>query len=201
MVAELCKPSCKLPFVTTGIMLGTNMYRPDINAYHKKTTVEYILVGYCLQCGNPFWRQASKSDKENHKRGKFCSRACKAKYYWGKIKEENLRVAYKNVDKKEFTEFFKKYQNFVYSEIYKYESEYHEDLIDRWQEQAIRWFYCIKKWEITNHKKCNNFAFLRKAIYYSFLYVQKKKLNSGEVFYSECGIAAQQKILGNYEEV
>ena len=185
-----------MPFVTIGMQLGTRMYRPDIDAYNRKTTVEYVKTGYCLQCGNPFWLNNTHKDVET----KFCSIKCAKKYQWNKIREENLRVAYKNIDKSEFTEFYKKYQNFVYSEIFNYESEYHEDLIDRWQDKAIWWFYNIKKWKIINHRKVNIFSYLRKAVNYAYLSVKNKKINSGEVFYDECGIATQQKILGNYKE-
>lgn len=198
MVAqEIYKPTCKMPFVTTGIQLGTNMYRPDRSAFYRQTTAEYVRTGYCLHCGNPFWIVHINKERQ----GKFCSLSCRAKYYRGKVKEENLKVAYKNCDKKEFTEFYKKYQNYVYSEIYKYESEYHEDLIDIWQEQAIRWFYLIQKWELQHRREGHRFGFLRKAVYFRYLELRKKKLKNAEVFYDECGMKTQQMIFGDYNSL
>ena len=69
---------------------------------------------------------------------KFCSPACACKYFRGKVKEENLKIACKNINHKEFEEFYRKYKGFVIAEILKYDRRYYEDMLDRYNEYAIR---------------------------------------------------------------
>ena len=196
MVAEtIYNPTIKMPFVTTGIQLFSS-YRDRINRnYYRYTTVEVIKTGYCLNCGNPFFTNVYDKNKNI----KFCSTTCSNKYYHRKLKEENLKIAYKHVDRKEFSEFYKKYSNFVYSKIYEQDHKYTEDLIDWWNEQAIRMFYCIKKWEIKHGRECNRFVFLAKAVIYAQQNIQAKRKN--EIFYDECNRKTQQMILGDYNSI
>lgn len=183
---------------TIGLQLQTGTKYNDYNNYYTHTTAEFYKTGYCLECGSPFM---SMNSKNKYKDGiKFCCAACGVRYTRRKIKEANIQLAYNRVDAEEFKIYFKKYSNFVYSEIFKQDSELHEDLIDWWNETAIRHLYNNKKFEKIHHRKPNIFSYLRTAVMYSVMNVKRKREH--EVFYDECNIKTQQAILGtcNYED-
>lgn len=196
MVAELeYKPSCNLPFVTTGIQMNTAFHNRANTNFYLYTTVETVKIGYCLHCGNPFFKNIADIKKNI----KFCCRGCATKFYKQKLKEENLRLAYNHVNQSEFQEFYKKYTNYVYAKIYEQDHKYTEDLHDWWNEQAIRLFYCIKKWEKKHGRECNKYAFFQKAVIYATQNIISKRKH--EVFYDECSLKTQQMILGDYHSM
>lgn len=185
-----------VPLPKIGLQLHAGLNLEYLNyKFQVYTSPQYVQTGYCLNCGTPFFKTCSNKE---HKI-KFCSRKCAAIYIQCCLKENRLRLAYKNTDSKELTEFFKKYSNYVYSEIYKYEHEYSEDLREWWSETAVRHCYNIKKWEKSHGRTVNKFAYLKRAVEYAFLQVRQKR--SKEVFYDECNLRTQEIILGcnNYD--
>lgn len=156
------------------------------NMVDRYTLPESVKVGKCKNCGIIFFK-----NNRSKRQFSFCSSSCSCKYHQRKIKETNLKLAYKNVDQKEFTEFYKNYNSYAMALIHEYDSEYWEDLKDTWQEKAIWWFRCLRN-------RYSTAKFLKKAIYYAFLNLRKKKKN--EVFYDECGYKAQKYILGEVNE-
>lgn len=179
---------------TIGIQLLTGIHSGFARNFMIYTTPEFVHTGYCLNCGKPFWLNNNPG-----KPGKFCSNSCVTKFIHSKMKEENLRVAYKNVDNKELKEFLKKYTGYVYSEIFKYDKKYSEDLKDWWQEQGVRHFWNMKKFEMKHGTKGNICKYLHTAVYYAFLNAHNK--NQQEVFYDECNCKTQQMILGDYNSI
>lgn len=99
----------------------------------------------------------------------------------------------------EMSEFYKQYNQIVRNYIYgNFDPDYREDLFDYWQEHAVYAFYKIYIYEKKMKRKINRFAFLKKLLAYGLLNVKANK--SKEVFYNECSIKTQYKILGEYNE-
>lgn len=143
----------------------------------------------CKNCGEIFNR--NRCDKRENK---FCSVSCSTKYYKRIAKERKFKLLYKIVSEDDLKAFIKKNENFVYHSIFtKYPSEYHEDLIDFWNEYSVKFAHTLKGRGIRTCMK-----YLDKALKYRFLHLHK---NKREVFYDECSLKVQEHILGTYNDL
>lgn len=139
----------------------------------------------CEECGMSF------ISKTRNRFAHFCSKSCAGKYV-ARIKREKIqKLLFKVVDQKAFGKWFKQYNNIIVGYIYNnYDSEWREDLIDKWAEKSMYWFYRCKKKDAT-------MSFIKTCLQREFLVLLKTKK---EVFYSECNYKTQEKILGDYTE-
>lgn len=160
--------------------------------YNRYTTPQYIKTGYCLNCGAPFWAVITN----NKHIVKFCSRDCTCKYYSRKLKENNFKIAYKNTDRKELSEFYQKYTGFIISEIGKYDSTYTSEALGWWGEYSVRFLYKFNSPAFKNITDKSKLKYLAKAVYCWFFNTKKK--HGREVFYDECSLKTQEMILGDY---
>lgn len=112
--------------------------------------------------------------------------------------ENRRKLICKNLDHTEFNNFYQKYNPYVTNLFLNYEAEYREDLIEWWQDYAIICFSNIRKLENNRKSQIARFAYIKKCIHFAHLGIVKKRKK--EVFYDECSIGIQQKILGTYNE-
>ena len=183
-----------LPEIGLQLVTKTNFTR---SAYFGRyVDVKCVDWAECEHCGIVFIY--TKSDK-NHKQ-RFCSRSCSRKHIIKLKRDAFQKIIYKNLDKQKFSEFYKKYTGYVYAKITEYDNDYREDFIEWWQEKAAYCYYKISSFEKAMKRETYHYSFLNKALAYAFLEIKRKK--NKEVFYDECSIKIQQKILGtgNYED-
>lgn len=170
---------------STKIKLGYGSDISDIitRCYYYHTNPTGLRSFVCEECGMPFVNKA---------RGhiaRFCSRSC-ARKHTARIKRiKTQKLLFRLVDQKAFGNWFKQYNNIIVGYICNnYDSEWREDLIDRWTDKSMHWFYCCKC-------KDTPINFLKSCLQHEFLNLQKTKK---EIFYSECNYKTQEKILGGY---
>lgn len=165
-------------------LVGTN---PICNTMCQqfKAATQYTdrIVRVCPECKMPFIVSVF-----NHKQ-QFCCQAHAMKYTGRERAEKNKKLAWHIVDKNAFAKWFKEYNNKVIGYIYNnFDSELVEDLIDVWTDHAIIWY--SKMWDRCKSKP---FPFLKVALgRWAKLIKTRKK----EVFYDECSMRVQNKILG-----
>lgn len=160
----------------------TNFYRANTNDLNR-------VVKICPECKMPFITSLYRNQKNT--RQIFCSYACSTKYTGRLRAEKNKKLAYKIINKNEFAKWFKDNNNKVIGYIYNtYDSELREDLIDVWTDKAVNWY--SKMWH-----KDKPFPFLKLALN---AYAKQITRRKREVFYDECSMAVQNKILGEITE-
>lgn len=175
-----------------GLELQTNInfkHQRDFYRFTTSTTQKYC---QCKQCGVFFIH--SKYEKNRY----FCSNSCSAKYRMLQYLESRRKLIYKNLNHTKFNIFYQKYNSYVTNLFHKYEAEYMEDLIEWWQDYAIICFSNISKLEKNKKGQIARFAYLKQCIHLAYLGIVKRRKK--EVFYDECSIGIQQKILGTYNE-
>lgn len=174
-----------LPSTSIRLSHGSDIATDIGNFYHYHTSPVGLQSFICKECGMPF------INKARNKVAHFCSRACAIKYVTRMKREKTQKLLFKLVDQKAFGKWFKQYNNIIVGYIYNnYDSEWREDLIDKWTEKSTYWFYCCKS-------KDTPINFLKACLQNEFLTLRKTKK---EVFYSECNYKTQEKILGDYIE-
>lgn len=174
-----------LPSISIGLGYGSDIASCIAKFYHYHTNPIGLHSFICEECGMPFIGKAR--NKISH----FCSRSCARKYTERLKRIKGQKLLFKLVDQKVFGNWFKQYNNIIVGYICNnYDSEWREDLIDKWTDKSMYWFYCCKFKEAPIN-------FLKICLQHEFLNLQKTKK---EVFYSECNYKTQEKILGDYTE-
>lgn len=149
--------------------------------YRQNTQATGRILRICPECKMPFITSVFQRNQ------KFCSQTCATRFTGRERAEKNRKLAWHIVDKNKFAKWFKEYNNKVIGYIYNnFDSEIREDLIDIWTEHAVMWY--SKMWN-----KDKPFPFL-KVVLNGWA---KSAKNKKEVFYDECSMRVQNKILGN----
>lgn len=179
---KTCSLEGLLPCI--GLQMVTTGERPKVylNRIFQEATKDINrIVKKCPECGILFITPTLRSNQI------FCCPNCSSKYNGRIRKEKNRKLAYHIIDKNAFSKWFKEYNNKVIGYIYNnYESELVEDLIDIWTDNAVIWY--SKMWY---KEKPFNFLELALGKYAKYIKCTKK-----EVFYDECSLRIQNKILG-----
>lgn len=155
----------------------------DFISRHFKQATQYTdrIVKICPECKMPFITSVFQRNQ------KFCSQTCATRFTGRERAEKNRKLAWHIVDKNKFAKWFKEYNNKVIGYIYNnFDSEIREDLIDIWTEHAVMWY--SKMWN-----KDKPFPFLKVTLNGW----AKSAKNKKEVFYDECSMRVQNKILGD----
>lgn len=174
--------------ICTGLKLCTIPDRYLQHKWYLWTNDKYLKEGVCEYCGKPYLKNNSNTKLHYH----YCSTTCSNRASRQAYKKNRLQLALHILSPKEITGFKKKMDNFVYSKIFECKSEYHEDLIDWWNENYILIAQKLYKRGMSTCMK-----YLQKSIYYAHLNLIKTKK---EVFYDECSLKVQESILGCYND-
>lgn len=180
----ICNNNCKIAnFTKTSYRLVGTYKHKMANLMYKFTSATGNKFKKCPECGLWYF-----STRENQL---FCSHNCSNKYVGRKRHERILRQTFKVIKNNDIKEWLKKYNNFVYSEIFKCDSELHEEMIDIYNEYLPRLVYLTRN-------STNAIPYLKKVMKNIKLRALKNKQN--EVFYDECSVKTQIQILGEYNE-
>lgn len=140
----------------------------------------------CPECGLWF--------VTNFKKQEFCTIACAQKFQQRKIKERNLKFYLKASKPKELNDFFKKFDNYVKSQIASHYIKYYEDMYDYWLERYPVCCFKLKK----QFKNSTKIKFLNGFLKFAFLTIRKRK--GKEISIYDCPAGTQIRVLGEYYE-
>lgn len=174
-----------LPSFSIKLSHGGDIANDISKFYHYHTSPIGLRSFVCEECGMPF------ISKSRGRIAHFCSNSCARKHVARIKRVKTQKLLFKLVDQKAFGNWFKQYNNIIIGYIYNnYDSEWREDLIDKWTDKSMYWFYFCKRKEAS-------ISFLKTCLQHEFLILRSTKK---EVFYSECNYKTQEKILGDYTE-